>query len=99
MLVSEYITSYKFPLRYKEADSGMFGQILGRNFNDSLLFRTHSKALLGESEKTEFIIHCLIFWVRERSGLRDFEKKKYKVQNSNARALNYIGEAKDSFLV
>lgn len=61
MLVSEYITSYKFPLCYKEADSGMFGQILGRNFNDSLLFRTHSKALLGESEKTEFIIHCLTF--------------------------------------
>lgn len=49
-LASACITSYTFPMCYKKLDSGKSGQILGGHFNDCLLFRTHFKALLRESE-------------------------------------------------
>lgn len=61
---------------YKDVDSGKFVQILGIAFNDCILCRTHCKALLGESEKTEFIIHGLTFSGRERNSLGTSEKKE-----------------------
>lgn len=74
-LVSVYITSCKLPMRYKEDDSGTFGQISGRNFNDCLYLGHTAKHYWGKVKK-QFIIHSLTFLGRERNSLRHFQKNK-----------------------